>query len=198
MNQQGLKLLASQNQRGIPTNRIVYEILDTRAKLKLLEISPDDAIGFQCPSYYTEKEWVEEHRYFWDCVLESCFNEIERRRNINEDAIKKPAREIIQAIKTDMPLADVLEWYTKVIYNGRKQWKFHCTLHGEDKHPSGIIYSDEQRWWCFTCNQGGDVFDAVQAFERVDLPQAIKKLATYLGIELRPLTNKKKRMGIDI
>ena len=189
-NKETLKLMATKNWRGVGNSYLVYEILNTRAKLDLLEISSDKAIGVQRPSICTEDEWIESHRYFWNCVIASAVKELQHRRHINAKGIKNPDREIIQVIKDDMPIADVLEWYTEVFYASRDQWRFRCTLHGEDKNPSGVIYTKEQRWWCFGCNKGGDVLDAVQLFERVDLPQAIKKLATHLGIELRPLIHK--------
>jgi len=176
-----LKMVAEQNRRGVPTNHLVYELQDLQYKLETFDIE------FQKPSDFTETEWTDDHKKFWELSIENILKEIDRRRYINEAYVKNPAREIIQAIKEDMPIADVIEWYTDVFYNSRAEWKFRCTLHGTDKDPSGVIYSNEQRWWCFACNRGGDVFDAVQAFERIELHQAIKKLATYLGIDLKPL-----------
>ncbi len=116
----------------------------------------------------------------------------------NKTYIKNPDREIIQTIKERIHLADVIEWYTEITYSNTDQMKFRCTLHGTDTSPSGVIYTKEQKWWCFGCNKGGDAFDAIQAFERIDLPTAIKKLANHLGIELRPLKENNKRMGINV
>ncbi len=184
-----LRMIASSNRRGIPTNHLIYELQDLQEKMATLDID------FQKPSAFTEEEWIDQHKKFWQFSIDAVLHEIERRRYINETYVKNPDREIIQAIKTDMPIADVIEWYTDVFYSSRTEWKFRCTLHGQDKNPSGIIYSNEQRWWCFVCNKGGDVFDAVQAFERLELHQAIKKLATYLGIELRPLKKQPQYRG---
>lgn len=188
-----LKTLADdRNWRGITTSDLVYAILDLREDLDMLEDLPDIAIGYRMPADYTEKEWIEAHRDSWNCQLTSVIKELERRRHINEKAIQNPDTEIIQAIKSDMTVTDVLEWYTEVFYSNKAQFKFRCTLHGEDKNPSGVIYIDENRWWCFGCNRGGDAIDAVMAFEKCDFPNAIKKLATHLGIELRPLIEKPK------
>ena len=43
---------------------------------------------------------------------------------------------------------------------------------------------------CFVCNAHGDIFDAVQLWERMELIQAIKKLANYIGLEIKPFKTK--------
>lgn len=186
------------NWRGVATTDLVLEILRLKYDIDMLDIAPEEAIGFGRPSSYGDEQWILEHRQLFNRQLQDVLNELERRRTINETYVKNPDREIIQAIKERTQLADIIEQYTEVFYNGKDRWKFRCTLHGTDTEPSGVIYNKEQRWWCFGCNKGGDVFDAVQAFERIDLPSAIRKLANKLGIELRPLTENKKRMGINV
>lgn len=187
MIQKTLKLL-SKNLHGLSISFLVCEIQDTRLKLELLDITPNEVIGFQQPSEFTQKEWIEDHRYFWNSIIDSDTKEIERRRHINETYVKNPDLEIIQTIKERIKIEDVLEWYTEVLVS-KRQWKYRCTLHGPDKHPSGIIYQQDNKCWCFVCNQGGDVFDTVQLFERINLPQAIAKLATHIGIDTKSLTN---------
>jgi len=193
-----LRCLAGINWRGASIHSLVCFILDIYHKLDLLDTCPEEVIGFKCPSGCPEQEWLDSHRYFWNCQLDSATKEIERRCHINQTTIKNPDREIIQVIKEAIPVADVIEQYCEVIVlkgGYRGNWKFRCTLHGQDRNPSGIIYRDEGRWWCFGCNKGGDIFDAVQMFEWVDLPTAIRKLATQLGIELRPLVQRPKPEG---
>lgn len=188
-----IKLLAERNWRGVPIADLVASIQAARDKLAMLEIDPFSAIGFQCPSDCPQGEWIESHRYHWECITESIIAEIKRRRAIRYDLRQNPDKEIIAAIKERIPIADVLEWYTEVIVpkgSYRGNWQFRCTLHGEDKNPSGVIYIKEQRWWCFGCNKGGDIFDAVQAFEKIDLPQAIAKLARHIGLDTKPIFRK--------
>ncbi len=193
-----LPSLSKRNWRGVSTPNLAFEILEIRHKLDIVDTDPNNVINFQRPLEFTEREWVKEHQMLYNLQLQDCLKELDRRRNLNETYIKNPDKETIQAIKERIQLADVLEWYTEVTYNNRDQMKFRCNLHGNDRNPSGVIYNKEQKWWCFGCNRGGDVFDAVQAFERVDLPEAIKKLANHLGIELRPLKENNKRMGINV
>jgi DNA primase len=129
-------------------------------------------------------------KYHYACVAGGIIKEIKRRQAIVYDPRANTDKEIIAAIKDRIPVVDVLEWYTDVFYASRDQGRFRCTLHGEDKNPSGVIYRTEARWWCFGCNKGGDVFDAVQAFEKTDLPHAIAKLARYIGLDTKPLIRK--------
>lgn len=158
-----LRRLVAKNWRGTSTTDLKFMELDIEEKLQ------DEIMG--------------NLRLYLLGSLEDLNNELERREGINTKYIKAPDRDIVKAVKEAIRLEDVIEWYTEVFY-AKDRWKFRCTLHGEDKEPSGVIYPT-QKWWCFGCNQGGDVFDAVQAFERVDLPQAIRKLATYVGVELK-------------
>lgn len=195
VDKQTIKFFAQRNWRGVPIADLVAELQAARDKLAMLEIDPDSAIGFQCPSDCPQGEWIESHRYHWECVVESIMRELERRRSLSYDISQTPDREIIGAIKERIPIADVMEWYCEVIVprgGYRGNWQFRCTLHGEDKNPSGVIYNKENRWWCFGCNKGGDVFDAVQAFEKIDLPQAIAKLARYVGLDTKPIIRKPK------
>ena len=42
--------------------------------------------------------------------------------------------------------------------------KYRCTMHGEDKTPSGMLYLGEGRYHCFGCNAGGDIFQMLLIF----------------------------------
>lgn len=170
---QTLKLLAESSLRGVSVSDIALEILDIRSVLR------------QEPSLV--------HVEFLNYRLQWLIKELEHRRTLNTPITCNPDNELLQTIKERAVLEDVIGWYTDVYYSNRDQLKFRCTLHGEDKHPSGIIYRKERRWHCFGCNAHGDVFDAVQRFERTGLREAIKKLANYLGIEIRPLVETRER-----
>jgi len=186
-----IALLARPNCRGITTDRLVYRIQDLRDKLDLLH--PDDLLP--CPQGCTQEEWIDDHKYFLEESIKGIEAEIERRRNLTYAGVQHTNSEIIQTIKNAIDITDVLSWYTEVFIN-KKQWTYRCILHGEDKHPSGVIYKDENRFHCFTCGKHGDIFDAVQYFERVDLPEAIKKLARHIGLDTKPLISRNKYRDI--
>ena len=50
-----------------------------------------------------------------------------------------------------------------------------CLWHS-DKNPSMKFYKKENRCWCFSCNQGGDVIDVIKQIREVDFIQAVKHL----------------------
>jgi hypothetical protein len=56
--------------------------------------------------------------------------------------------------------------------------KYRCTLHGDDKNPSGMLYLDEGRYHCFACNIGGDIFKLLLVFPpQRSFIEAVKWLA---------------------
>lgn len=188
-----LKILANRNLRGTPTDRLVYDLQDTIQKLSC----PNDAIGYGRPSDCPEEEWIDDHKYFWEQELLSLGKEITRRHEIKYIGTVNTHQAIIQTIKNNLKVEDVLGWYTDVIVKGGS-WKFRCTLHGDDKNPSGVLNRDDNTWHCFGCNKHGDVFDAVQAFERIDLPHAVAKLANHLGLDTHIPQDKAVNLPKDV
>ena len=166
---QTVKHLAQTNLRGITSADIVCEIQSIREQ-PIEEIDAD-------------------HRFYLGCRFTHLLNELERRTRLNDTGVRTTNKEIIQTIKERVPIDTVLAWYTDVfIY--KSKWTYRCTLHGLDKHPSGVIYQDEGRFHCFACGAHGDIFDAVQLFERMELIEAVKKLANYIGLEIKPFETK--------
>jgi len=150
--------------RGIPTSDLVCELQNLQQQLRE---TPLTKAGRQ----YTV-------RYINDIQ-----KEIERRKTMPLTGKFKSNSETIQAIREKTNLADIMANYTEVFVHQR-QSIFRCTLHGEDKVPSGTIDNEKQLWHCFGCNCGGDVFSAVMAFEKVDFMSAVRLLGKNLGIDI--------------
>lgn len=53
--------------------------------------------------------------------------------------------------------------------------KIKCPLH-EERTPSFQIYERDNRWYCFGCNEGGDVIDLVQKLQNITFVEAVKNL----------------------
>ena len=175
-----LRYLAKTNWHGVSTSDILCE-LDYYKTLIPEEKSP-------------------EHCFFLSLQAEDIEKELHRRQQMQFNGTVTNNGQVIQAIKDrlgDKGLIDVIGWYTDVFVHGNK-WTFRCTLHGEDKHPSGVIYPDDMKWHCFACGKHGDCLDAVMAFERLSLPQALNKLGRYLGIDTKPQRIKNKRGGVSL
>ena len=65
-------------------------------------------------------------------------------------------------------------------WSGRK---LHCPWPSHaDAHPSATIRNGYIK--CWSCDQGGDAFDLIKAHEHCDFPQAVRKAAQILGINL--------------
>jgi CHC2-type zinc finger protein len=64
---------------------------------------------------------------------------------------------------------------------GRKVW-LHCPFHA-DRRPSLVVYADQQTFWCYQCNQGGDAIAAVMLLDDLDFRPALLRLADEFGVE---------------
>jgi DNA primase len=82
----------------------------------------------------------------------------------------------IQEVKQANDIVATIERYTTLRKSGRNYYSGLCPLH-DDTHPSFFVYPDDQRWWCFGCNRGGDIIDFAQAMHRVTTSEAVKMLA---------------------
>ena len=54
----------------------------------------------------------------------------------------------------------------------------------KERTPSFIVNDTKQIWYCFSSNQGGDVFKFVQLYENVDFPTAVRTLAKRANLTL--------------
>jgi DNA primase len=66
------------------------------------------------------------------------------------------------------------------------QFKGLCPFH-EDHNPSLTVDSRRQRYKCWSCGEGGDVFTFVQKFDKVTFPEALELLARRAGISLEKI-----------
>ncbi|MBZ0157389.1 MAG: hypothetical protein K8I29_14420 [Alphaproteobacteria bacterium] len=69
---------------------------------------------------------------------------------------------------------------------GRTLWAC-CPLHGE-RTPSFKIDPERQQFYCFGCNNGGDVISFIQKYRGLSFKDALR----YLGIEQGPLSRERK------
>jgi len=72
-----------------------------------------------------------------------------------------PQRIDYAEIKRRLPLLDYVMRWDEVRRVGSK-YQGHCPIHA-DSNPSMTIYPDQNKWWCFVCNEGGDVIDYERA-----------------------------------
>ncbi len=73
--------------------------------------------------------------------------------------------------------------YTQLKRAGRN-WKGLCPFHTE-KTPSFNVMAAENRWYCFGCSEGGDLFDFLRKIEGLTFVEAVESLARRTGVTLR-------------
>lgn len=124
-------------------------------------------------------EYADTHPFPWLYFADCC------REAIEWIQAKKPVSQPIPgrfidtvAIKAKNDIVAVIERYTGLKKTGRN-FKGRCPIHA-DKTPSMTVYTDSQSWHCFGCNQGGDIFDFVQAVENTDFRGAAAVLGGNL------------------
>lgn len=144
-----------------------------------------------CELQYIQQE-VEEttspnHLLYLEYVAEAIEAELRRRRDMPLYDTGSFNRLVVEGIRAKADITRIVDYYTDVfVYQGR--WTFRCPLHGEDKHPSGVIHRDEGTWHCFGCNRHGDIFDFIMAFEKVSFPKAVSLIGKLVGINAKANT----------
>ena len=92
--------------------------------------------------------------------------------------------EDIAAVRERSPIADVVGEYLQLRPAGGGSLKGLCPFHDE-KTPSFNVTPGKELYNCFSCTAGGDVIKFVQEIEHLSFAEAIERLASRAGIELR-------------
>ncbi len=89
---------------------------------------------------------------------------------------------ILNEIQDRCDIVEVISSYIPLKPVGRN-FKTNCPFHHE-KTPSFIVSPDKQIYHCFGCNSGGNVFNFIKEYEKVDFIEAVKMLAKKTGVKL--------------
>jgi DNA primase len=88
-----------------------------------------------------------------------------------------------ERIRSRVPLEELLrDYHIQLLPAGRKL-KALCPFHAE-KTPSFQVDVERQFYYCFGCQEGGDLFRFIQTLHQVDFPQAAEMLARRAGVPL--------------
>ncbi len=93
---------------------------------------------------------------------------------------------VVEEIKERLDIVEIVGRSVRLQKAGRSL-KGLCPFHTE-KTPSFFVFPDSQRWHCFGCDKGGDVFTFVMEHEGWDFRTALEELGRQAGVELRPRT----------
>ena len=89
----------------------------------------------------------------------------------------------VQQVRSRVDLVDVVSDHVRLTKRGRDLWAL-CPFHDE-KTPSFKVNQQMQSWYCFGCQEGGDVFDFVEKIEKTQFRDALRILAERVGVELK-------------
>ncbi|WZO98974.1 DNA primase [Isosphaeraceae bacterium EP7] len=92
------------------------------------------------------------------------------------------AESTLAAIKNAVDIVSLVGEYLP-LHRAGSRYKALCPFH-DDHKPSLEINPDRQSYKCWSCGAGGDVFDFVKEFERVEFSEALRMLADKAGIPL--------------
>ncbi|UCD18743.1 MAG: DNA primase [candidate division WOR-3 bacterium] len=91
-------------------------------------------------------------------------------------------QEKIDEIKRQTDIVDVIGKYVQLRKMG-KNYRGLCPFHTE-KNPSFYVNPEKGIYYCFGCQKGGNAINFLMEYEKLDFPDAIKRLAKNLGIEI--------------
>jgi DNA primase len=89
---------------------------------------------------------------------------------------------LIDQIRQANDIVDVVQSYVPLKHVG-SNWRGICPFHNDTK-PSLYVSQPKQIFKCFACGKAGNVFSFVQEYEKLSFIEAVKKLATRVGIQI--------------
>ena len=92
-------------------------------------------------------------------------------------------QEIIEEIRNRCDIADVIGTYVQLKQRGPNSFTGLCPFH-QEKTPSFHVNRQWQRYHCFGCGKGGDVFKFIMEHDNIGFPDAIQQLAQRCGVIL--------------
>ncbi len=97
--------------------------------------------------------------------------------------------QVVDRIRNSTDIIRLIEEYFPLKRAG-KNYKALCPFH-QEKTPSFIVSPGKQLYHCFGCGVSGNVFNFLMEMEKVDFPEALKRLAQRNGIKLKKFQSKK-------
>ncbi|HGS4461461.1 TPA: DNA primase [Vibrio metschnikovii] len=91
-------------------------------------------------------------------------------------------RSFIDDLLARLDIVDIIDARVKLKKKG-KNYGACCPFHNE-KTPSFSVSQEKQFYHCFGCGVHGNAIDFLMEYERLEFPEAIEELASYLGLEV--------------
>jgi DNA primase len=87
-----------------------------------------------------------------------------------------------QTVKQQTDIVRIVGDYVKLRKSGAN-WSALCPFHKE-KSGSFYLYPGTSSYYCFGCHEHGDVFTFVMKMDNISFPEAVRSVATKMGIPL--------------
>lgn len=100
--------------------------------------------------------------------------------------------DFIEAVRASSDIVQVVSDYVPLKRAGRRL-KGLCPFH-QEKTPSFSVDPENQLFYCFGCQTGGDIFKFVQIYDKLDFGETVEVLASRFGV---PLPAVQRRGGDD-
>ena len=91
----------------------------------------------------------------------------------------------IEQIKDKLDIVEFIRQYVPNLKRAGKTFKACCPFHKE-KTPSFTCSSEKGLFYCFGCQEGGDIFEFLMKIENLSFNEALEKLADLAGVEYKP------------
>lgn len=102
---------------------------------------------------------------------------------------------ILEDILSRVDIVEVVSGYIPLKRAGRN-FRATCPFHHE-KTPSFMVSPDRQIYHCFGCQAGGNAFNFLMQYERLEFPEAVETLARKAGVTL-PQNQKQDHKTISL
>ena len=93
---------------------------------------------------------------------------------------------IVEQIKDKLDIVEFIRQYVPDLKRAGKTYKAYCPFHKE-KTPSFTCSSEKGLFYCFGCQEGGDIFAFLMKMENLSFIEALEKLAEQAGVEYKPV-----------
>jgi DNA primase len=91
-------------------------------------------------------------------------------------------REKIDEINRQTDIVSLIGQYVNLKKIGRN-YRGLCPFHNE-RNPSFYVNPEKGIYYCFGCQKGGNAINFLMEYEKLDFPEAVKRLAKNLGMEI--------------
>ena len=89
----------------------------------------------------------------------------------------------VEEVRNRSDIVEIISAYIPLKQKGKNFWAL-CPFHHE-KTASFSVNPEKQIFYCFGCNSGGNAFNFLMQYEKMEFPEAVRALAEKYGIDVK-------------